>query len=160
MKWLWHWIGKLRVGGSNTLSGKQHWNETNSSRNDEFLHWYKQNRFCSCSAMILKILKYALPIRSRRDLHWIMLININLIMNPFSFIFSDHDNIDVCTIHLVTSRLATNHFCWCSGYNIGLITQSVVVPTLGKQPSNEANCLNIDKVQLRCDLKAFAHAGW
>jgi hypothetical protein len=32
-------------------------------------------------------------------------------------------------------------------------------PTLSKQMCNEVNSLNIDKVQLRCDLKAFAHAG-
>ena len=32
-------------------------------------------------------------------------------------------------------------------------------PTLDKKLCNEAYCLNIDEVQLRCNLNAFAHAG-
>jgi hypothetical protein len=32
-------------------------------------------------------------------------------------------------------------------------------PTFSKQMCNEVNSLNIDKVQPRYDLKAFAHAG-
>jgi hypothetical protein len=81
-------------------------------------------------------------------------------MHPFSLIFVEHDSIDVCTIHFVTSKLAIKHRCWCSGYSIRWEFQSMVVqPTLGKKQCNAAYCLNIDKVQLRCNLNAFAHAG-
>jgi hypothetical protein len=29
MKWLWHWIVKVKVGGSNPFPGLQQWNEAN-----------------------------------------------------------------------------------------------------------------------------------
>jgi hypothetical protein len=40
---------------------------------------------------------------------------------------NDTYDLEVCTIHMATLRLATTHRRWCSGYSIVLIIQSMVV---------------------------------
>jgi hypothetical protein len=69
-------------------------------------------------------------------------------MHPFFLLFAEHDNIDVCSIQLVTSRLATEHRSWCSGHSIGVVIQSIVVQIPSRQTlSIESIILNIDKVK-------------